>query len=79
MRTMRSIRVAVRSSGDGKGPVDSTEHYPLERTAPGVVARQGGGVGHGGRGPAAHAAFDAVFPGKALHFEYSTTKGLPTP
>jgi len=28
---------------------------------------------------AAHAAFDAVFPGKALHFEYSTTKGLPTP
>ena len=26
---------------DGKGPVDSTEHYPLERTAPGVVARQG--------------------------------------
>jgi len=26
---------------DGKGPVDSTERYPLERTAPGVVARQG--------------------------------------
>jgi len=26
---------------DGKGPVDSVEHYPLERTAPGVVARQG--------------------------------------
>ncbi len=26
---------------DGKGPVDSTENYPLERTAPGVVARQG--------------------------------------
>ena len=26
---------------EGKGPVDSTEHYPLERTAPGVVARQG--------------------------------------
>ncbi len=25
---------------DGKGPVDSVEHYPLERTAPGVVARQ---------------------------------------
>jgi F-type H+-transporting ATPase subunit alpha len=25
---------------DGKGPVDSAEHYPLERTAPGVVARQ---------------------------------------
>ncbi len=25
---------------DGKGPVDSTERYPLERTAPGVVARQ---------------------------------------
>ncbi|MBD3855005.1 MAG: F0F1 ATP synthase subunit alpha [Acidobacteria bacterium] len=26
---------------DGKGPVDSVENYPLERTAPGVVARQG--------------------------------------
>jgi len=26
---------------DGKGPVDSAENYPLERTAPGVVARQG--------------------------------------
>jgi len=26
---------------DGKGPVDAAEHYPLERTAPGVVARQG--------------------------------------
>jgi F-type H+-transporting ATPase subunit alpha len=26
---------------DGKGPVDSQERYPLERTAPGVVARQG--------------------------------------
>jgi len=25
---------------DGKGPVDSTERYPLERTAPGVVYRQ---------------------------------------
>ena len=25
---------------DGKGPVDSTERYPLERIAPGVVARQ---------------------------------------
>ena len=25
---------------DGKGPIDSTEQYPLERTAPGVVARQ---------------------------------------
>ena len=26
---------------DGKGPVDAAENYPLERTAPGVVARQG--------------------------------------
>ncbi|HSR56323.1 MAG TPA: NAD(P)/FAD-dependent oxidoreductase, partial [Alphaproteobacteria bacterium] len=26
---------------------------------------------------AAHAAFARVFPGEALHFEYSTTKGLP--
>ncbi len=26
---------------DGKGPIESVEHYPLERTAPGVVARQG--------------------------------------
>ncbi len=26
---------------DGKGPVESSERYPLERTAPGVVARQG--------------------------------------
>ena len=26
---------------DGKGPVDSGENYPLERTAPGVVDRQG--------------------------------------
>ena len=26
---------------DGKGPVDSVENYPLERTAPGVVDRQG--------------------------------------
>jgi F-type H+-transporting ATPase subunit alpha len=25
---------------DGKGPVESVERYPLERTAPGVVARQ---------------------------------------
>jgi F-type H+-transporting ATPase subunit alpha len=25
---------------DGKGPVDTTERYPLERTAPGVVYRQ---------------------------------------
>ena len=25
---------------DGKGPVDATERYPLERTAPGVVYRQ---------------------------------------
>jgi F-type H+-transporting ATPase subunit alpha len=25
---------------DGKGPVESTDRYPLERTAPGVVARQ---------------------------------------
>ena len=25
---------------DGKGPVDSKDRYPLERTAPGVVARQ---------------------------------------
>jgi F-type H+-transporting ATPase subunit alpha len=25
---------------DGKGPIDSTERYPLERTAPGVVYRQ---------------------------------------
>jgi len=25
---------------DGKGPVDSVDRYPLERTAPGVVARQ---------------------------------------
>ena len=25
---------------DGKGPVESSERYPLERTAPGVVARQ---------------------------------------
>ena len=28
---------------------------------------------------AAHAAFEVVFPGTALHFEYSTTKGLPEP
>jgi thioredoxin reductase (NADPH) len=28
---------------------------------------------------AAHAAFAVVRPGEALHFEYSTTKGLPTP
>jgi thioredoxin reductase (NADPH) len=27
---------------------------------------------------AAHAIFPLVFPGEALHFEYSTTKGLPT-
>jgi thioredoxin reductase (NADPH) len=27
---------------------------------------------------AAHAAFAIVHPGEALHFEYSTTKGLPT-
>jgi len=27
---------------------------------------------------AAHAAYEIIFPGKALHFEYSTTKGLPT-
>ena len=26
---------------DGKGPIESVEHNPLERTAPGVVARQG--------------------------------------
>jgi F-type H+-transporting ATPase subunit alpha len=26
---------------DGKGPVESSENYPLERIAPGVVARQG--------------------------------------
>jgi len=26
---------------DGKGPIESSERYPLERTAPGVVARQG--------------------------------------
>jgi F-type H+-transporting ATPase subunit alpha len=26
---------------DGKGPIESSENYPLERTAPGVVARQG--------------------------------------
>ncbi len=26
---------------------------------------------------AAHAAYPLVFPGRALHFEYSTTKGLP--
>jgi thioredoxin reductase (NADPH) len=26
---------------------------------------------------AAHAAFEHVHPGEALHFEYSTTKGVP--
>ena len=25
---------------------------------------------------AAHACYEKVFPGKALHFEYSTTKGV---
>ena len=25
---------------DGKGPIEAVENYPLERTAPGVVARQ---------------------------------------
>ena len=25
---------------------------------------------------AAHACYEKVFPGKALHFEYSTTKGI---
>jgi thioredoxin reductase (NADPH) len=27
---------------------------------------------------AAHAIFGVVHPGQALHFEYSTTKGVPT-
>ena len=27
---------------------------------------------------AAHAIFGVVRPGEALHFEYSTTKGVPT-
>ena len=27
---------------------------------------------------AAHAIFAVVHPGEALHFEYSTTKGVPT-
>ena len=26
---------------------------------------------------AAHAAYARVFPGQALHFEYSTTRGVP--
>jgi F-type H+-transporting ATPase subunit alpha len=25
---------------DGKGPIEATDHYPIERTAPGVIARQ---------------------------------------
>jgi thioredoxin reductase (NADPH) len=28
---------------------------------------------------AAHAIHPRVFPGEALHFEYSTSKGLPVP